>query len=199
MHSSYTPDRHSDYNKSKLFVLSVIALVTAGVAFSIRASIADDLKTAFFDRLDPLNSAGMIGAVLGVAFLGFAFAIAIGSPLLDSIGMGRVLGIASGCFIAGTLTVLFAEKLAGAFSIYRVIWLGMALSGVALGLGGNDYQSSCRDTVSRRQDPPVERAARMVASGSNHWRPAGPRDRTNMPSAGRRSRPSSSFQPSSSA
>ncbi len=134
MQTTKTLDRHSEYNRKKLFTLSVVALVTAGVAFSIRASIADDLKTTFFDRVDPLNSAGMIGAVLGVAFLGFALAIAIGSPLLDSIGMGRVLGIASCCFLVGTTTVLFAEKLATAMPIYRVIWLGMALSGVAWGL-----------------------------------------------------------------
>ncbi len=131
---SPSPNRHSEYNKSKLFILSVIALVTAGIAASIRASIANDIKTIFFDPIDSLNSAGMVGTVLGVAFLGFAVSIAIGSPLLDAIGMGRVLAIACACFLAGTLTVLFVGQLAAAMSTYRVIWLGMCLQGIGWGL-----------------------------------------------------------------
>ena len=134
MSSPLPADRHLEYNKTKLFVISVIALVTAGIAFSVRASIADELKSVFFDPVDPLNSAGMIGSALGVAFLGFALSIAIGSPLLDSIGMGRVLALACFCFVAGTLTILFTAQLAGVLSPYRVIWIGMAISGMAWGL-----------------------------------------------------------------
>ena len=135
MSSPLSAERHSEYNKSKLFVISVIALVTAGIAFSVRASIADELKTVFFDPVDPLNSAGMIGAALGVAFLGFALSIAIGSPLLDAIGMGRVLALACGCFVAGSLTILFTGQLSGGMlSAYRVIWIGMALNGMGWGL-----------------------------------------------------------------
>ena len=40
----------------------------------------------------------MIGAILGVPFLGFAFTIAIGSPLLDYIGMGLLLPLSGVCF-----------------------------------------------------------------------------------------------------
>lgn len=115
-------------------MISVIALVTAGIAAAVRASIAPDLKTIFFDPINPLGSAGMIGSVLGVAFLGFALSIAIGSPLLDAIGMGRMLGLACGCFTVGTLTTLFTAKLSGVMSPYWVIWFGMAISGMAWGL-----------------------------------------------------------------
>src|SRR5437867_2985318 len=101
-------DRHASYDKKKLFILSVIALVTAGLSFGIRSSIANDLQTTFFDPIDRLRSAEMIGAVLGVAFLGFAFTIAIGSPLVDKIGMGKLLALSGLCFIAGTSTVIFA-------------------------------------------------------------------------------------------
>ena len=133
MHSP-TSDSHADYNKTKLFVISVIALITAGVAASIRASIAGEIKTVFFDPVDPLNSAAMVGSVLGVAFLGFAISIAVGSPLLDAMGMGRVLAIACACFLLGTLVILFVAQIAGAISIYRVIWLGMCLQGIGWGL-----------------------------------------------------------------
>jgi MFS family permease len=38
------------------------------------------------------------------------------------------------CFIAGSLVVIFAAQLAGAIPVYRVLWIGMALSGVGWGL-----------------------------------------------------------------
>ncbi|HUE11148.1 MAG TPA: hypothetical protein VMQ54_09435, partial [Steroidobacteraceae bacterium] len=79
-------DRHAAYNKTRIFLVSVLALVTAGVAASLRADVASDLQKIFFDPIDKAHSAEMIGAVLGVPFLGFAFTIAIGSPLLDFIG-----------------------------------------------------------------------------------------------------------------
>src|SRR5437660_1035920 len=58
-------DRHASYDKKKLFVLSVIALVTAGLSFGIRSSIANDLQTTFFDPIDRLRSAGLIGIFIG--------------------------------------------------------------------------------------------------------------------------------------
>ncbi|HUS06271.1 MAG TPA: hypothetical protein VMZ52_08250, partial [Bryobacteraceae bacterium] len=127
-------DHHAQYDKKRIFILSVIALVTAGVSFAIRGSIASDLQTTFFDPIDRLRSAEMIGAVLGVAFLGFAFTIAIGSPLLDFLGMGRLLALSSLCFISGTCIVIFAGHIAQGAAIYRVIWFGMVITGIGWGL-----------------------------------------------------------------
>src|SRR5215467_7941149 len=120
-------DKHAAYNKPRMFFLSALALLTAGVSFSLRTSIADDLKAVFFDPIDRLHSAEMIGSALGVAFLGFAFTIAIGSPLLDAIGMGRLLAAAGGCFCLGTLIVVFAGSLARVAAVYNVIWTGMVI------------------------------------------------------------------------
>jgi MFS family permease len=131
---SDTADRHAEYDKRKLFFLSVVALVTAGVSFSVRSSVAEILRTTFFDPIDKLHSAEMIGAALGVAFLGFAFTIALASPFLDNLGIGRVLSASSLCFIAGTLIMIFAEALQGPFGVYRAIWTGMLLCGVGWGL-----------------------------------------------------------------
>src|SRR3982075_1452227 len=122
--SAPSADMHAAYNKPRMFFLSVLALLTAGISFSMRTSIADDLKTIFFEPIDKLHSAEMLGAALGVSFLGFAFTIAIGSPLLDTIGMGRLLGGSGACFIIGTLTVIFAGSLAQGAGIYNVIWVG---------------------------------------------------------------------------
>lgn len=137
MNATMTPpvaDQHAAYNKSKLFLISVIALVTCGISFSMRASVAGTLRTTFFDPINPMHSAEMIGAVLSVASLGFAMTIAIGSPMLDFLGMGRLLMLSSLCFISGTTIVDFADKLASGGSIYWVLWSGVLLMGIGWGL-----------------------------------------------------------------
>ena len=120
------------YNKSRLFLVSLLALCTAGIHFAIRSSIAQAIQAAYFDPIDKLKSAEMIGAVLGVAALGFAFTIAIGSPLLDYLGMGRLLALSSFCFISGTLIVIHAASLSS--DIYRTVWFGMVVIGIGWGL-----------------------------------------------------------------
>jgi fucose permease len=129
-------DRHAAYNKTRLFVVSLLALFTAGVGASLRSNIASDLQRIFFDPIDRAHSAEMIGAVLGVPFLGYAFTIAIGSPLLDAIGMGVMLPLSGVLFIAGTLVILFAAGIsAGAGAgIYTVLWLGAVITGIGWGL-----------------------------------------------------------------
>jgi MFS family permease len=131
-----TVDKHAGYNRSKIFLLSVIALITAGVAANIRGLIAGDLQKVFFDPIDKIHSAEMVGAVLGVAFLGFALTIAVGSPLLDYLGMALLLRLSSLCFIAGSATVILATPISDATHIgaYRAIWIGMLLSGIGWGL-----------------------------------------------------------------
>src|SRR5437763_802030 len=127
-------DRHASYNKSRIFLVSVLALFTAGVAASLRADVASDLQRIFFDPIDRAHSAEMTGSVLGVPFLGMAFTIAIGSPLLDLIGMALLLPLSAVCFITGTLIILFASSIAAGGSVYNVIWIGAVISGIAWGL-----------------------------------------------------------------
>ncbi len=134
MSTQATVDRHAEYSKPRLFLLSVIALATAGMGFGIRGDIGGALQGHFFDPIDPANSARLIGEVVGILFLGFAFAIAIGSPLLDFFGMGRLLGVSSLCFTGGTLVVLFADQLKGGLPVYWVLWTGMLLTGIGQGL-----------------------------------------------------------------
>ena len=134
MSATLNADRHSEYDKSKLFVLSVVALATAGIGFSIRGDLGGVLQSHFFDPIDKLHSAEMTASVLGIVFMGFAIAIAIGSPLLDYLGMGRLLGLSSLCFVAGNLVVIFADGLAGVVPVFWVVWIGMAIIGVAQGL-----------------------------------------------------------------
>ena len=124
----------SKYDHAKLFLVSLLALMTAGINFALRSSVASDLQSTFFDPLDRLSSAAMTGAVLGVASLGFAITIAIGSPLLDYLGMGRLLAVSSLCFILGTLGVMFAGEIASGPSVYWAVWGGMVVIGIGWGL-----------------------------------------------------------------
>jgi MFS family permease len=104
------------------------------VGASLRATVATDLQRIFFDPIDPAHAAEMIGGVLGVAFLGFALTIAIGSPLLDAVGMRLMLPLSGICFIAGTLTILFAGNLATGAGVYNVLWIGAVITGIGWGL-----------------------------------------------------------------
>jgi len=133
-HDSHINDRHAAYDKGRLFLVSVIALVTAGVAASIRGNLAAVLQHQFLDPIDPAHSAQMIGAVLGVAFFGFALTIMIGSPLLDYLGMRLLLALSSISFIAGTLILICAAPLSASFSAYWVLWTGTLISGIGWGL-----------------------------------------------------------------
>ncbi len=67
-------------------------------------------------------------------FLGFAFTIAIGSPLLDKIGMAFLLPMSGVCFVIGTLVILFAGSLASGAGVYSVIYGGAVITGIGWGL-----------------------------------------------------------------
>ena len=134
MSGAVVSDRHAQFDRKKLFLISVLALTTAGVGFAIRSGIASDLQSHFFDPIDKLRSAEMVGSALGVVFLGFAFTIAIGSPLLDYLGMGRLLALSSVCFVVGSLVVIFADHFASGPSVYWVVWGGMLITGIGQGL-----------------------------------------------------------------
>ena len=127
-------DRHAGFNKQRIFILSVIALATAGMSSAIQTAVAGDLQRTFFDPIDPLKSAQMIGSILGVEFLGFAFTIAIGSPLLDYLGMGRLLALSSICFLAGTTAKIFAGNLVQGPNIYWLLYGCMIVTGIGWGL-----------------------------------------------------------------
>src|SRR2546422_11214088 len=132
---STTSNSPDIYRRRRLFLVSVLALVTTGIGFSIRGNIASSLQGELFDPIDKLRSAEMVATALGVVFLGFAFTIAIGSPLLDYIGMGRLLCVSSACLISGSLIVIFSQHLqGGAFSLFRVVWIGMLIIGIGQGL-----------------------------------------------------------------
>lgn len=123
----------SSYNHRRLFILSLVALLAIGFSFSLRSSVASDLESVF-RGISIEESAAMVGAVLGIAFLGYAFTIALVSPFLDAFGMKPLMIISSLCLILGTLVVCFYQNLAGESGEYWVIWGGMLIIGIGWGL-----------------------------------------------------------------
>jgi MFS family permease len=122
------------YAKARLFLVSSLALTMAGIGASLRANTATDLQRVFFDPIDKAHSAEMIANILGLPFLGFAATIAIGSPLLDYIGMGLLLPLAGVCFSIGALTMIFAGSLSTGAGVYNMIWIGALVTGIGWGL-----------------------------------------------------------------
>lgn len=122
------------YDRSRLFLLSVLALTTTGIVFSIRSSILLDLQHTFFEPYDPLHAAQLATGILGVEFLGFAISIFFGSPLCDFLGMGRLLALSGFLMVASLVVTIEAGSLAHGSSVYTVLWIGMMLGGLARGL-----------------------------------------------------------------
>lgn len=132
--STAAPSGAATYRKARLFAAGSLALAMSGIAASLRANTAADLQRIFLDPIDKARSAEMIGAILGLPFLGYAVTIAIGSPLLDYIGMGLLLPLSGVLFTIGALIMMFAGSLASGAGIYDVLWMGALVTGVGWGL-----------------------------------------------------------------
>ena len=127
-------NQQTSYKKARLFAAGAVGLAMAGINASLRANTASDLQRVFLDPIDKAHSAEMIASILGLPFLGFAITIAIGSPLLDYIGMGLLLPLSGILLSAGMLVMMFAGNVASGSLIYWVLWTGALLAGIGWGL-----------------------------------------------------------------
>lgn len=73
------------HSPDRVFAASCIALVATAMTFAVRADIMDALGLRF--HLDKQQ----VGAIAGIAFIGFTVAIFFGGQVVDAVGMGRVL------------------------------------------------------------------------------------------------------------
>lgn len=114
----------SAYPHRKIFVLSALALFTAGLSFALRGAIIAAVVAEFAP-----GSATVAGQLLGDAFLGFGLTLFGASVFLDRIGMGRSLLACALCFLAGTTVSVLAR---GEDAIVT-LRLGFLLSGLGWG------------------------------------------------------------------
>lgn len=123
----------NQYDRDRLFWIGVLCLFTSAFSFVTRAAVAGDIQASYITPIDPVNDGLLIGSALGVAFLGFAISLFITSPLLDIIGIGRMIVCAAIFFVIGPLLIICADMLADGMGVYRLIWLGMLINGLGWG------------------------------------------------------------------
>jgi MFS family permease len=88
--------------KSLLFNASCTALVVTALTFATRAGMIEPWRAEF--NLD----ASQAGWIVGTAFWGFTLAMVLIGPLVDLIGMKRVIYVALTGHVAGILLTIFA-------------------------------------------------------------------------------------------
>jgi MFS family permease len=121
------------FRTRRIFVISSLALFTAGLSFSLRMGIISTVESEILVAVDPARAGELSGILLGTAFSGFAFTLLLGSILLDRIGMGRMLAISGSCFIVGTALSIGAPSLASGEHAYPLLRAGFLLSGLGWG------------------------------------------------------------------
>ena len=116
--------------RKPLFYASCLALLVTGMTFSIRAGLLQPLGVEF-----GLTNTEL-GLVASAAFLGFPLATTLGGPLVDVVGMGKMLYLALIGHIAGIFLTIFAG---GFISLF----ISTLLVGIANGL----VEAACNPLV----------------------------------------------------
>lgn len=87
-------------NPRRLFVASCMSLVASAFSFVIRQDVLPAWGQSF--SLDNLA----LGTIAGQAFLGMAASMAVGSFIVDALGMKKMLGLAFLCHLVGTVLTI---------------------------------------------------------------------------------------------
>ena len=117
-------------NPTRLFTASCAALITTAMSFALRGGSLGDWITQF-----NLNNE-QAGWINGTAFWGFTLAMMFGGPLVDSLGIRRILGLAFLGHLAGIFLTIFAWD-------YNSLFLGTLLFGIANG----SVEAACNPLV----------------------------------------------------
>jgi len=105
---------------SRLFTASCVALITTAISFALRAAAAESWALQFH------LSNEQLGWINGTAFWGFTLSIVFGGMLCDAFGLGRIIGIAFLCHLAGILLTVFAWN-------YWSLYIATLLTGIGNG------------------------------------------------------------------
>lgn len=107
-------------NPSRLFRASCIALITTAMCFILRGGAMDTWTKQFHLTNE------QAGWISDTAFWGFTLAMVIGGPLVDALGLGRILTLAWVGHLAGILITIFAWD-------YMSLYIGTLVFGIANG------------------------------------------------------------------
>lgn len=118
-------------NKSKLFTASCFALITTAMAFGLRAGMVTTWQTEFNLTTE------QVGWITGTAFWGFTLAMLFGGPIVDSLGMKKLLMIAFLGHLLGIILTIFANG-------YWTLFISTLIVGIANGT----VEAACNPLVS---------------------------------------------------
>jgi len=116
--------------KTQLFNASCIALVVTAMAFGTRGSFVEAWATEF--NLTHTE----VGWIVGTAFWGFTLAMVFGGPLVDILGIGRIISIAFFCHIAGIVLTIIAT---GFWSLF--------ISTLFIGIANGSVEAACNPLI----------------------------------------------------
>ena len=138
--------------KTMLFNASCVALVVTALAFATRGSFVNIWATEF--NLTHTQ----VGWIVGTAFWGFTLAMVFGGPLVDIIGMGRIITIAFICHVVGIVLTVMAT---GFWSLF--------ISTLFIGIANGSVEAACNPLItSMYTDDKTRRLNRFHA-----WFPTG--------------------------
>jgi hypothetical protein len=138
--------------KTQLFNASCVALVVTALAFATRGEFIKLWGLEF----NLTNT--QVGWITGTAFWGFTLAMTFGGPLVDIIGIGRILTIAFVCHVAGIILTVIAT---GFWSLF--------ISTLLIGVANGSVEAACNPLItSMYTDQKTRRLNRFHA-----WFPTG--------------------------
>jgi fucose permease len=138
--------------KTQLFNASCVALVVTALAFATRGSFVEAWATEF------ALTHTEVGWIIGTAFWGFTLAMVFGGPLVDIIGLGRIISIAFFCHVAGIVLTIVAT---GFWSLF--------ISTLLMGIANGSVEAACNPLItSMYTDDKTRRLNRFHA-----WFPTG--------------------------
>ena len=138
--------------KTQLFNASCVALVVTALAFATRGSFVETWTLEF-----GLTHA-QVGWIVGTAFWGFTLAMVFGGPLVDIIGLGRIISIAFFCHVIGIVLTIVAT---GFWTLF--------ISTLFIGIANGSVEAACNPLItSMYTDEKTRRLNRFHA-----WFPTG--------------------------
>ncbi|MFZ0280017.1 MAG: MFS transporter [Bacteroidales bacterium] len=116
--------------KTQLFNASCVALVVTALAFATRGSFVEAWAAEF--NLTHTQ----VGWIVGTAFWGFTLAMFFGGPLVDIIGLGRIVTIAFFCHLAGIILTIIAT---GFWTLF--------ISTLFIGIANGSVEAACNPLI----------------------------------------------------
>ena len=139
-------------SKTQLFNASCVALVVTALAFATRGSFVE----AWAHEFNLTHT--QVGWIVGTAFWGFTLAMVFGGPLVDIIGLGRIIAVAFFCHVAGIVLTIVST---GFWSLF--------ISTLFIGIANGSVEAACNPLItSMYTDEKTRRLNRFHA-----WFPTG--------------------------